>query len=155
MRESVLRRARVRHSDLSLSCTLGLPGLGSRDPGQHLGRALGPDERLWIALWWAAYRSMATSSSGTLVKLSRRMHSSEMFGRSARPQPGGAGRSEVRDEARVLGQLGLHVGVGVGAVVFHDQVQVQVQAVGRLALNQAQELHPLFVTVLPPAHREA
>ena len=60
-------------------------------------------------------------------------------------QPRGAGGREVHDEARMLGQPGLHVGVGVRGVVVHDQMQLQV--LGRLAVDQPQELQPLLVPV--------
>nr|WP_251011134.1 hypothetical protein [Variovorax paradoxus] len=46
----------------------------------------------------------------------------------------------------------LHYGVGVGAMVIHDQMQLLV--LGRLALDQAQELQPLRVPVLRLTHRD-
>jgi hypothetical protein len=54
----------------------------------------------------------------------------------------------VHDKARVLGQPGLNVRVGVGGVSVHDQMQLQV--LGRAALDQPQELEPLFMSVLRP-----
>ncbi|MGY2680681.1 hypothetical protein ACVWVZ_000015 [Pseudomonas tolaasii] len=44
----------------------------------------------------------------------------------------------MHDELRVLGEPGLHVGVRVRAVVVHDQVQLQLQVLGRAPLDQAQ-----------------
>ena len=69
-----------------------------------------------------------------------------------RIEPRGAGGREVHDEARVLGQPLLDVGMLVGGVVVHDQVQLQV--LGRLALDQAQEFEPLLMPVPILAHRD-
>ena len=48
-------------------------------------------------------------------------------------------------EAGVLGQPLLHVGVLVGAVIVQDQVDLQ--ALGNLSVDGAQELQELLVAV--------
>jgi hypothetical protein len=58
----------------------------------------------------------------------------------------------VHDEARVLAQPSLYLGVVVRGVVVYNQMQRQ--ALGRLAVDQTQELQPLLVAVPRLAHRD-
>jgi hypothetical protein len=100
------------------------------------------------------YCAIACSRSATLAKLSRRRRFWEMsrknrstlFGHEV--LVGG----EVDDETRMLGQPLANLGMPVAGVVVHDQVQLQM--LGRLALDQAQELRPLLVAVAVLAHRD-
>ena len=60
-------------------------------------------------------------------------------------EPAGAGGDEVRDEAGVALEPRLHVGVLVGAVVVHHQVQSDVA--GKFRIQAAQEFQKLLVAV--------
>src|SRR5215472_4156239 len=60
-------------------------------------------------------------------------------------EPGRAGGDEMQLEARMLCQPSLDLGVGVGAVVVEDQMQLQI--LGELALQTCQELQELLVTM--------
>src|SRR5712691_3115551 len=60
-------------------------------------------------------------------------------------EPGARGRGEVEVEARMLGEPGLDVVVFVGAVVVDDQVQLALA--GELAVEVAEELEELLVSV--------
>jgi len=57
----------------------------------------------------------------------------------------------MHDEAGMLGQPLLNVGMLMGGVVVHDQVQLQVFA--RAAVDQTQELEPLLMPMPLLAHR--
>lgn len=71
-------------------------------------------------------RRMASSRSATLSKVPRRMAWRVMIPKkiSGHVEPGAAGWGEVHGDARVLGQPGCHVGVGVGSVVVTDDMQL-------------------------------
>ena len=60
-------------------------------------------------------------------------------------QPRARGRREVQVKARVFGQPGLHGGVLVDGVVIEDEMDLQ--PVGDLAVDRAQELEELDVAV--------
>ncbi len=69
--------------------------------------------------------SIAVMRSATLVKLPRRISCRVMLPtKSSTIQPGAAGGGEVRDDARMAGQPGLHVRVLVSGVVVADDVQL-------------------------------
>src|SRR5665213_1600480 len=86
-------------------------------------------------------------SAGTLGNTPRRIALSV---RSAEPaldkvEPRTQGGREVEMEARMLGQPGLHVRVGVSAVVVDDQMHIEPS--GHVAVDGLQEDQELAVAV--------
>lgn len=115
---------------------------------QDVGRAGGPDERLGVGVvvghvqidrqFQFGHAGKAVASDAVLVDVAEEALD--------HVQPRCAGGRGVHDEPWVPGQLGLHVGDDVRAVVVRDQVPLQV--LGRLALDQARELQPLISSAL-------
>ncbi len=144
----------MRHSVQYLSRGSNERGPGSRDLGEDVAGACGPDERLGIDV---VMGNIQIDGQLQFCHAGKAVAPDALVGDVAKEaldhvQPRGAGRGEVHDEARVAGQPLLHVRVAVRGVVVHDQMQAQV--LGRAALDEPQELEPLAVAVPRLAHRD-
>jgi hypothetical protein len=96
------------------------------------------------------YPQVLLARGDQLVDAAEHASADHLVGQFAEPpldqvQPGAGGGGEVQVEAGMLGQPGFDLGFGVGAVVVHDQVDLQLAR--HLAVDDPQEPEELLVPV--------
>lgn len=143
----------MRRFVMHLSRPLGQGGRGAGDLGKDVVGRCGPNEGLGVAV---VMRDVLGDGTLQVGHAGETVALDAVLGDVAKEpldhvQPRGAGGGRVHDEARMLGQPQLHCGMLVGRVVVDNQMHSE--GLGRLALDQAQELKPLLVAVLR-AYRE-